>query len=124
MYKFQLFKQIPPIEFVKSIISQYGPDGFDVNYYFNINDIIKNNVVEYLNNKVDELKTYYLPCKYYYITNITPKKSITILRQLLRPYNYKLFSLEKYSNGNKYLLYNLIADNYKINHQTLIIKFD
>tara|TARA_B110000971_G_scaffold132149_1_gene135250 strand:+ start:369 stop:743 length:375 start_codon:yes stop_codon:yes gene_type:complete len=124
MNNYQLFKQIPPKEFVEDIIRLYGPGGFDVNYYFTIDDIIKNNVVDQLNNKQDDLKKYYLPCKCKFINMLNPPKSITLLRQLLRPYNYKLSSLEKYNKGKKYLLYNLSIKDDTIKQPDLIIKFD
>ena len=42
-----------------------------------------------------------------YFKNINSKNIITILRQILKVYNYKINAVEKYSNGKKYLLYNL-----------------
>ena len=124
MSKFQLFKLIPQKDFIENIIKLYGPNGFDINYYFTLDDIINNNVIDKLVNYVDELKNYYLPCKYHCIENITPRKTITILRQLLRPYNYKINSTEKYKNGKKYLLYNLTETSVKLNNNDLTIKFD
>ncbi len=60
-----------------------------------------------------------------YLVNLTPKKSVTLLRQLIRPYNYKLIAKEKYSRGTKYLLYNLekIDENISIEYD-LTLKFD
>ena len=124
MSKYQLFKQIPSKEFIEDIIRLYGPNGFDTNYYFTIESIINNDVITKLNERIDILKQYYLPCKWYCINNITPRKTITILRQLLRPYSYRLKSTEKYKNGIKYLLYNLEVNNPKIQTNNLVIKFD
>jgi len=124
MSNFQLFKQIPPHEFVEDIIKLYGPNGFDVHYYFTLNDIIVNNVIDNLNNRVNDLKKYYLPCKWHYINNITPKKTLTILRQLLRPFKYKLISTEKYKTSTKYLLYNLKAPNNQTSGNNLTVQFD
>jgi len=124
MYKYQLFQKIPPQEFVEDIINLYGPNGFDVNYYFTLDDLVQNNIIDKLNNKIDDLKQYYLPCKWHYITNITLQKTITILRQLLRPYNYKLYSSEKYTKGKKYLLYNLIIIDKELPSKNLVIKFE
>ena len=124
MSNFQLFKQIPPKEFVEDIIKLYGPVGFDTHYYFTIHDIESNNITDTLNNRYDDLKKYYLPCKWHYITNLTSKKTLTILRQLLRPFNYKLRSTEKYKTSTKYLLYNLDLSSVEIPENNLTIKFD
>ena len=66
-----------------------------------------------ISNKLDEIKivlyTYYLNCKgYKYLENITIKRSITILRQIIKEFNYKLTSIEKYSQKNKYTIYKII----------------
>ena len=51
---------------------------------------------------LDEIKPYYLPCKSkVYFDKINFKKIITIIRHLLRLYNYKLCSKEKYSKESK-----------------------
>ena len=43
------------------------------------------NTVEKLNNHIERLREYYLPCKAKkYLVNLDEKKSITILRQLLK----------------------------------------
>ena len=36
MSKFQLFKLIPQKDFIENIIKLYGPNGFDINYYFTL----------------------------------------------------------------------------------------
>ena len=35
------------------------------------------------------------------------KKLITLLRQILKPYDFSINSIEKYNNGEKYLLYTI-----------------
>ena len=124
MCKYQLFKQIPPKEFVEDVIKLYGPNGFDENYYFTLDDIIKNDIVLKLTKIEDSLKKYYLCCKLKNITNLTPKKTLTLLRQLLRPHNFKLQSCEKYKNGKKYILYNLKINTINISENNLTIKFE
>ena len=127
MSKYQLFKKIPSIEFIEEILKLYGLNGFDEYYYFTLDNLINNNILDNLNNKVDDFNKYYLKCKTKYYMNITLKQSITLLRQLLRPFNYKIISSEKYKNGKKYLLYNLsknIKEDNKENNKNLTIKFD
>ena len=127
MSKYQLFKKIPPMEFIEEILKLYGLNGFDEHYYFSFENLINNNTIEHLNNKTEDFEKYYLKCKIKYYKDITLKKSITLLRQLLRPYNFKIISSEKYKNGKKYLLYNLSKNNITNNEETvknLTIKFD
>lgn len=42
-----------------------------------------------------------------YLENLNEKKIITLFRQLLRPYDYIINAVEKYNNGEKFLLYNI-----------------
>ena len=52
------------------------------------------------------LKLYYLKCKHNkYLDQINEKKLITLFRQILKPYNFKIIAIEKYENSSKYLLY-------------------
>ena len=77
-------------------------------FFFSRKDIESKNILEEIKNDLDELSTYYIPCKKkIYFKNINSKNIITILRQILKVYNYKINAVEKYSNGKKYLLYNL-----------------
>lgn len=125
MNKYQLFRQIPSKEFVEDFIKLYGPNGFDEHFYFTLNDLSNNNIIENITNIIDDLKEYYLKCKWHYIENLSLKKTITILRQLLRIYDYKLNSCEKYKNGSKFLLYNIFHTNITNNiDKNLTIKFD
>ena len=78
---------------------------------------------------LDVLSNYYLPCKRkIYFTNVNSKKIITILRQILKNHNYKINSVEKYSKGKKFLLYNLdlIEDNTENDNKNydLTVNFD
>ena len=126
MYKNQLFKIIPSKSFVENILQLYGINGFDEHYYFTRNDLENKNIIQSISN-CNKLKDYYINCKAKkYLTNLTVKKCITILRQILRPYNYKIISIEKYKNGVKYLLYKLknLSKNSSILNEGLTIKFD
>ena len=63
------------------------------------------------------------------INTLTNKQAITILRQLLKVYNYDLFSKEKFIKGTKYSVYKIISKNNKIfdlnkKKKEIIILFD
>ena len=126
--KEQLFKNVPPKDFVEDILKLFIPNGFQDSYYqFSRKMINEKNVIEKLSLLMPQLKNYYMNCKHKkYLENLDPKKCVTILRQLLRLYDYRVVSIEKYHNGQKFLLYKIEKievekDNYQ---KKLIIKLD
>lgn len=107
-YKNQIFREIIPIELLYRLLNIYGINGFDLSHTFSRKELIKKNVPMKIKELEDELKPYYIPCKFKkYFDNINDKRMITILRQILRLYGYNLSSFEKYSYGEKYLIYKL-----------------
>ena len=107
----QLFSTMPPIDLVEKIIKLFGPDGFDEHYYFSLVELDKKGTIPKLLEYIPELEKYYLSCKSEkYLVNITPKRAVTILRQLLRPHKYRIVGFEKYAIGIKFLLYKLEKD--------------
>jgi hypothetical protein len=126
--KEQLFKNVPPKEFVEDVLKLFIPNGFQDSYYqFSRKMISEKNIIEKLNLLMPQLKGYYMNCKHKkYLENLDPKKCVTILRQLLRIYEYRVISMEKYHNGQKFLLYKIEKievekDNYQ---KKLIVEFD
>ncbi len=126
--KEQLFKNIPTKEFVEDVLKLFIPNGFQDSYYqFSRKMITEKNIIEKLNLLMPQLKNYYMNCKHKkYLENLDPKKCVTILRQLLRLYEYRVISMEKYHNGQKFLLYKIEKiEIEKDNHQKkLIVEFD
>ncbi len=122
---FQLFKRLPEAEFIDKIAQIYGIKDLDINYKFTIRDLEKNSVIERLNNLKEELNNYYLNCKFKkYVEDLTEKKSITILRHLLKVIDYKVVSHEKYSDNRKYLVYNIKNINKTFDDSELTVNFD
>jgi len=124
----QLFKIKPSYDILVKICIFYGID---------LNNLEKKNTftkMELLDLKIDNyfdmfknlLRQYYLPCKNKkYLECINIKKSITILRQLLKLYNYSLISSEHYNNSKKYIIYTIKYN--KIENKEIIdgiISFD
>lgn len=102
----QLFRAKPPIGMIEKLLEQLGIQNFNENYKFSRDDIQKKELIPKLLEM--PLQDYYINCKYVkYFTKLDEKKCVTILRQLLRLYDYKIKSSEKFSNGKKFLLYNL-----------------
>tara|TARA_B000000557_G_scaffold250723_1_gene237322 strand:- start:3 stop:389 length:387 start_codon:yes stop_codon:yes gene_type:complete len=125
---FQLFRDKPPLDIVVSMLQCVGIENLhDIKHSFTKEDI--SNCIDHSCWKENMilLKDYYLPCKYKnYCENISPKKLITVIKQCLRPYSYKLESKEKYIKGKKHIVYFL--ENYnpppKKKENTCLISFD
>ena len=105
----QLFKKKVPYDIIEKLLVMLNIH--DIN-----NAIIdKNNINnEFLNKfellKVD-IKNYYVNSKQTYFDVITDNKIITILKQLLKLYNYKLVSKEKLINNKRTKIYQIINNN-------------
>jgi hypothetical protein len=114
MKKDQLFRTRPPLSVCILILKAIGLSGFKDNHYFSRADLEKNNGVE----KIEVLKPilikYYLPCKARtYLYNLNTKNIITILRQIVKLYDFKILSTEKYIKGYKFIIYQLVPINNK-----------
>ena len=102
----QLFREKPDKEFVIKILNIYNIDGFDTSKTFTLKDIENNDTINKLNDIsiMNKLEGFYLKCKWKYIKDLNSKKSLTLLRQLLKIYNYKISSKEKCINGFKFCI--------------------
>jgi len=129
----QLFVSKPPIDLLNNIIKSFGLKNLNDTKEFSYIDMNKLNTIQFFNNLENELNKYYLPCKQkiYFndIKKLTNKQAITIFRQLLKIYDYDLYSKEKFIKGIKYSVYKLISKNEKNFNLTkkkkeIIISFD
>ena len=110
----QLFKNVPPKELIEELILLCGLSSLDDTKYFSKNDFILLNTLEKIKEPLEKLKEYYLPCKAKnYLSNLTHKKIITILRQCVKLFGYKIISKEKYLKGEKIIIYQLENTNNK-----------
>ena len=102
----QLFYEIPPIEIIEKLMSAFGLSNMNDTKEFNKNDLISNHTASKIIELIPDLALYYLPCKAnIYLTNITEKRSITILSQHLRLYDYRLSRDERIIDGKKDIFY-------------------
>tara|TARA_Y100000591_G_scaffold190335_1_gene164606 strand:- start:106 stop:495 length:390 start_codon:yes stop_codon:yes gene_type:complete len=105
----QLFKNMPDRSFVIELINLYGIEDFDDDKYFTKKTLETLNTIENLNGIKDKLNEYYIECKSKtYLTDITLKRCIVILRQFLRCHGYILFSKEKFVKGEKQTIYKIV----------------
>tara|TARA_Y100000310_G_C20247669_1_gene607597 strand:+ start:246 stop:635 length:390 start_codon:yes stop_codon:yes gene_type:complete len=126
----QLFKKTIPQDLLEKVLSCFNLKNLDDAKIFTKYDLELNNTVNNLNALKTELFVYYIPCKAkVYLNDITPKKCITILRQILRLYNYSLHSSEKYIAKKKKIAYQMTPNDKTsnptiINQKNTIITFD
>lgn len=108
----QLFKKKPSKEFIEEILNLYGIDDLNDSKQFTRKDLEKLDLCNKISKYNDSLKEYYLPCKFkIYLNNMTIRKSVTLLRQLLRLYDYNVKSNEKYIKGEKIIVYQVLPQN-------------
>ena len=110
--KNQNFRSNPDIKFVTSLLESFGLIGIDDDRYFTKEHMEEIGTVEKVKILIPQLEDYYLPCKSkIYLKDLTEKKVITILRQFVKIYNYKVFSFEKSIQGKKQITYRLMLIN-------------
>ena len=96
----QIFNKHVPKKLILNVLSEVNVTEFTDKTGFTYKMIDTN--IEDIFVSLKAIKPYYIPCKSkIYFTNTTSKKIITILRQLLKLYNYKLITKEKYCRMTK-----------------------
>lgn len=130
----QLFISKPPINLLQRLIHGFGFKTFNDKREFCYLDMDRLNTLKVFHHLELELSKYYLPCKkkIYFndIKNLTNKEAITILKQLLKLYDYDLNSREKFIKGTKYSIYKIITKQDKMfnlnkqKNKEIIIVFD
>ena len=124
----QLFIYKPPFETIIHICHFFGIDltNLEKKKTFTKKELIDLNLKDNYTKIINMLDIHYLECKkQIYFKDLTDKKCITILRQILRLYNYSVKSSEKYSDSKKYILYTVIYNKAESSEGIDgIIKFD
>jgi hypothetical protein len=112
MNNYQLFSKLPTENILDKLEDIYPIKGFRNNtIHFSKYDMERENTVEKLKEFVPELEKYYMPCKQKtFLRCITLKKGMTILRQILRIFGYKIKSKEKFVRYRKYYEYWIVYD--------------
>ena len=125
----QLFKNKPPLSLINEMLIGYGLENINDNKTFSRKDLENIKTIEFMEHFSKKLDEFYLPCKKkVYFNKIDSRKCITILRQCIRIYNYKLVAKEKYIKSEKIIIYkisplgNIVYENKK--KQGCIISFD
>jgi hypothetical protein len=110
----QLFIEKPPIDFVNKYVKTFGLNDINDSTEFTTLDILCRNTIIQIQHLQPELIDLYLPCKKdIYVSELTTKNIITILRQLVKLYDKDICSREKFIKGTKYLAYRIITPQEK-----------
>lgn len=105
---FQLFRILPDREIIDKVLKCFGIKELEVNYNFTKKDMERCETIKRLEEMREDIRKYYLECKYKkFMNDLNEKRSITILKHFLKVVNYGISTKEKYSDGRKYLVYNL-----------------
>ena len=116
----QLFVKKVDIDVLIRLLHCFGLDNMNDRKFFSKYDLVQHNTVQKLNTLKVELEEYYLPCKAkIYLENITEKRALTVLKQVLRLHNYYLLSRERNFNQKKVIFYQLVNDKDKTRPQKM-----
>jgi hypothetical protein len=108
----QLFKIAPDIQIIQSILDAFGLDDIEDVRFFTKDHMTDIGTIEKIYALRNQLKNYYLPCKFNKYTNdLNEKRCITILRQFIKSHEYKCIGLEKSIQGKKTMIYRLLYTN-------------
>lgn len=110
--KDQNFKKKPDLKIIQSILETFGLNDLEDDRFFTKEHMKEIKTSHNLMNLKENLEEYYLPCKSkIYLKDLTEKKCITVLRQFVKNYNYKVIGIEKSIKGKKTTTYRLIYVN-------------
>jgi hypothetical protein len=104
----QLFRKMPDKILIDNLLKAFNLDNLDDDKPFSRLELNTHDTISKLNNLKSLLKTYYIPCKARaYLSDLNDKNIITILRQCIKTFGFKLYSKEKYLQNEKYLYYTI-----------------
>jgi hypothetical protein len=110
----QLFVKHVDLDMILEVLKCFNLKGLHDQKMFCKYDMVEFKTVEKLNTLKDKLASYYIPCKArLYLENLTEKKSITVLKQLIRLHLLKLWSKEKNHHHKKIIFYQLVSENFR-----------
>ena len=108
MPKNQLFKKLPDEQILLKLLLSFGLTSLKDTNNFSRRDLETLGTVTAIENMKSELEKYYIPCKARnYLHDLNTKNVVTILRQFVKIWGYTIQSQEKYSKGDKFIIYGL-----------------
>ena len=124
----QLFSRMIPEYILQMLLESFNLKSLHDQTEFTAKDLEKINTVDRFKIIIPLLQVYYLPCKFkIYLVDLHVQKCLTVLRQVIRLYNVRLISTERYLKKRKIIVYSLnnIDNLLKINisHTSVTITF-
>jgi len=127
----QIFYKYPDEELVLRVVKCFGLQDLDDYRFFSRRDMEMLHTPDKINELGAELRHYYKPCKARcYLNDLNSKNSITVLRQVIRRYDRMAVSAEKYRQGVKIHLFQVVpsgSKDYKpvsIKQSNIVLSFD
>jgi hypothetical protein len=110
----QLFVKKVDTDLLQSMLPCFGLRSLEDKRTFCKLDLEKIETVNKLAELLPALSIHYLPCKArIYLENMSERKAITVLKQVLRLHGYTLRSKEKNFHNKKVMFYTLITEDEK-----------
>ena len=124
----QLFSRMIPEYILQMLLESFNLKSLHDQTEFTAKDLEKINTVDRFKIIIPLLQVYYLPCKFkIYLVDLHVQKCLTVLRQVIRLYNVRLISTERYLKKRKIIVYSLnnIDNLLKINisHTSVTMTF-
>lgn len=118
----QLFIKTVDLDTLKSLLDCFDLRGLNDARMFSKKELEQRRTLEKLAELKPILQEYYLKCKSsLYLENMTEKKALTVLKQVIRLYGYSLESTEKNINNKKLIYYKLMSLDSKNTRQSISI---
>ena len=109
----QLFTRPADIELLEQMVRCLGLSGLHDSRSFTKYDLARLHTVQKFNEQiVDRLIAFYLPCKAkLYLVDLTEKKVVTVVKQVLRLHDYCITAKEKNFGNKKVIVYRLLSNS-------------
>lgn len=108
----QLFTKMVDIEIVLELLKCFGLKDLHDQKVFSKQDMVQFETLTQLAPLIPVLEEHYLPCKAkIYLRNMSEKKALTVLKQVLRLHKYYLHSQEKNVQNKKVIFYRLLNES-------------
>ena len=105
----QLFIKNVDEDMIGRVLKCFNLKGLTDRQQFCKLDLSTFGTVDALNEIKDDLINYYIPCKArLYLTDLTEKRAITVLKQVVRLHSYCLRSREKNFKNKKIIFYQMV----------------
>lgn len=106
----QVFKKPVDLALTVDLLRCFALNGLDDTRLFCKKDLLKFGTLARVAELVPSLSLYYLPCKARtYLSDLSEKRVVTVLKQVVRLHGYILLSKERSVNGKKVIFYRLTA---------------